>query len=293
MRYCSKIFPLLFTILFAYSCSKDPAIYETTNLNGNTISAFGHAGMGLGFKYPIDSYESIEPCLRIGSDGSEMDIQMTKDSVLLVYHHKYLEEGTLCEGTINDKLWSEIWGCHHASPYSSKINLTSFDDLMRDLSSANYNATDFTFTFDCKLYTHTSNWNLYLNQYANAILKAMDDYQLQNNLLIESQDTNLLRILQNKRNGLKLFIYPNNFTTGLAIAKSMNLYGITIHTDEISESQVKLAHDNGFRITLWGVNSEKSNIEAIAKSPDFVQSDKIIHLLKIFGKYKHNINKII
>src|SRR4051812_33149372 len=103
MIRCLKVFLAFLILQIISSCSKDPSISKTNNLNGNVISAFGHAGMGLGFKYPIDTYESIEPCLRIGSDGSEMDIQMTKDSVLVVYHHSELEESTLCSGMINDQ----------------------------------------------------------------------------------------------------------------------------------------------------------------------------------------------
>jgi glycerophosphoryl diester phosphodiesterase len=292
MRYCSKIICFLCFALLANSCHKDPPINQTANLNGNMISAFGHAGMGLAFKYPIDSYESIEPCLRIGADGSEMDIQMTKDSVLVVYHNKVLEEETLCEGTINDKLWPEIWGCHRTSAISSRINLKSFNDLMNELISAGYNIHDYTYTFDCKLYSHASNPNLFLKQYANAVLKAIDDFQLTDNLLIESQDTTFLRILQKKRSGLKLFIYPSDFNNAMDIALSMKLYGITIHTDLIDAKQVKFAHDNGIRVTLWGINTENKNVEAVLKSPDFIQTDKPIHLLKIFGKYKGNINDL-
>lgn len=291
MIRCLKIFLSAFVcFLLINSCSKDKPIYETNNLNGNIISAFGHAGMGIGFKYPIDSYESFEPCLRIGSDGTEIDIQMTKDSVLIAYHDSKLEEGTLCTGTINDKLWSEIWGCHHTSPYSSKINLISVNDLFDRLQNGGYNLKNFVFTFDCKLYTNTSDRISFLNQYANAILKIMDERNLQNNILVESSDTAFISILQKKRNGMKLFIYPSDFENGFAVAKAMNLFGITIHTDKTSQEQIKLAHDNGFRITLWGINSEQKNVDAILKSPDFIQSDKIIHLLKIFGKYKHNIN---
>ena len=289
MRYCSKIFSTLLIILLASACHRDPPLYKINNLNGNVISAFGHGGMGFGFKYPIDTYESIEPCLRIGSDGSEMDIQMTKDSVLVVYHDIHLEDGTLCQGTINDKLWPEIWGCHHISPFSSSLNLKSFHDLMNDLSAAGYNIHNYTFTFDCKLYTHSPNRNAFLNQYANAILKVLDEFELQNNLLIESQDTTFLRILQNKRSGLKLFIYPSHFADGFAIAKSMHLYGITTNIQEVNASQVQLAHDNDIRVTLWGIDTEGKNIEAISKNADFVQTDKIIDLLKVFGKYKNNI----
>ena len=281
----------LFIIAVFHSCTKDPAINKTNNLNGNIISAFGHAGMGLEFKYPIDSYESIEPCLRIGSDGTEMDIQMTKDSVLIVYHDSYLEEGTLCKGMINDLLWPDIWGCHRTSPISSKINLSSFRDMMKELTADGYDISKFTFTFDCKLYTHNIDYNTFLNQYANAIINAIHEFHLENNLLIESQDTTLLHILQKKKKGLKLFIYPPNFNEGFRVAKAMNLFGITIHTKSISEEQVKFAHDNGLRITLWGIDTQQANIEAAAKSPDYMQSDKIIPLLKMFGKYKYNINK--
>ena len=54
--------------------------------------------MGIAFKYPINSYESFEPCFRIGAEGSEMDVQMTKDSVLVLFHDAKLEDGTLCKG---------------------------------------------------------------------------------------------------------------------------------------------------------------------------------------------------
>lgn len=64
--------------------------------------------MGVGFDYPIDTWESIEPVLRIGADGTEMDVQMTRDSVLEAYHNSYLSESNACNGTINDNLWADI-----------------------------------------------------------------------------------------------------------------------------------------------------------------------------------------
>lgn len=281
-------FLALIIFLFYSSCRRDPALYEVNNLNGNIVSVFGHAGMGNAFKYPIDTYESIEPVLRIGADGSEMDIQMTKDSVLTVFHNHNLEEMTICtSGLVNEKLWSDLENCKIACPFSNSIELVSFNELMDELISSGKNIHDYVFTFDCKLYTNASDQNAFLNQFANSILKAMDDYGLQNNIYIESQDTAFLHILQNKRNGLKLFIYPANFESGLQIATNMNLFGITIDADLISEGQIKEAHQNGIRVTLWGIYSEKENTDALQKSPDFIQTDKPIQLLKVVGKYKN------
>lgn len=287
VRTKSMLLLLTIAALFLNSCKRDTPLTKINNLNGDVISAFGHAGMGFSFEYPVDSYESIEPVLRIGADGSEMDIQMTKDSVLVVYHDVHLEDGTICStGFINDRSWSEIAGCHLACPYSSSINLVSFYQLMDRLKTSGKNIHDYTFTFDCKLNTSAANPTAFKAQYANAVLKAIDDYGLQDNIFIESQDTVYLRMLKNKRSGLKLFIYPPDFETGLQIAKSMGLFGITIRTDLISAAQVKKAHNQGISVTLWGVNTEKDNMDGIAKNPDFIQTDKPIHLLKVFGRYK-------
>jgi glycerophosphoryl diester phosphodiesterase len=266
------------------SCKRDAPLYEVTNLNGNQISAFGHGGMGIQFKFPIDTYESIEPCLRIGADGTEMDTQLTKDSVLIAFHNSDLNESTPCGGTINDFLWSELWNCHFASPYSSSIKLKSVDEIF---SSTN-NLSNYAFTFDCKMYNHNADQVAFQHQYANAIIRLMDLHHISSDkLYIESQDTAFLHILQVKRPTLQLFIYPGSFESGLAIAESMHLFGITISTTLITKEQIALAHAKGIHITLFNTITKNENLEAILKSPDFIQSDNIIYLLKVFGQYKH------
>jgi len=205
---------LILSIFILNSCGRDPALFKVHNLNGDVIGAFGHGGMGPQFKYPIDTWESFEPLLRIGGEGTDLDMQMTKDSVLVFYHHHKLEDGTGCSGTINDKLWSEIWGCHFASPYSSTLNLVSGDEFFGSLVN---DPQQYTFTFDCKLYSNDQNYPAFLSRYANALLKLIDDHQLMNSTMIESQDTTFLRMLQQKRPGLKLFIYPRIFKPGFPL----------------------------------------------------------------------------
>ncbi len=277
-------FILLFCVIcLLTTCSRDIPLFVIHNLNGNKISCFGNGGMGDAFKYPINSYESVEPCLRIGADGTELDVQLTKDSVLVAYHNSDLHESTLCSGIINDDVWSNIWGCHYANAFSSTINLVSVNDLFSSLNNPN----DYVFTFDCKLYTSSPNLTSYKNQFANAIINFKNEHGLSySQVLIESQDSTFLRILMNKDINLKTFFYPDNFEQGLAVAEKMNLFGITIDNNKITAEQLQTAHDKNFRVTLWNLHSANDNDNAIYKSPDFIQSDYIIHLLKVFSKYK-------
>ncbi len=275
---------ILFCFVFALfnSCKRDVPLFEINNLNGNKISCFGNAGMGVGFKFPINSYESVEPCLRIGADGTELDVQLTKDSVLVAYHNSDLNESTMCNGTINNMLWSDIWGCHYANAFSSSIQIVSLTDLFSNLN----NPTNYVYTFDCKLYTAAADYTAYQNQFANAIINFKNAHQLRyDQVLIESPDTTFLRILKNKDENLQSFIYPSSFEQALDVTKTMGLWGITIDNEKITANQVKLAHENGIRVTIWNLHKDKENTDAIYKSPDYIQSDDIIHLLKVFGKY--------
>lgn len=281
-----KIF--LFSIIFAFSasCKKDEALWQVENLNGNKISAFGHGGMGIAFKYPIDTYESFEPCLRIGADGTEMDVQISKDSVLVLYHHQKLEDGTSCHGIVSTKNWAEMKDCLHACPYSSSVNLIPASELFDKVN----NKDELIFTYDCKLY-HSSTLSYsdkigYLNTYANTLIKHINKYNAIANSFIESSDTSFLRILQNKNQQLKLFYYTGNYSDGSSVSEKLKLYGLTIDHNLISKEEITAAHKNNLRITLFNMQTETHNLQAIQKSPDFMQSDKIIHLLKIFGNYK-------
>jgi glycerophosphoryl diester phosphodiesterase len=278
-----KYIPILLLVyLAATGCSRDADLIHITNLNGDSISIFGHAGMGAQYKYPIDTWESIGACLAIGADGTEMDIQITKDSVPVVFHHDDLNDGTLCSGMINDKLWSEISGCDHASPYSANVHMQRVQDILSKVD----HPRNYTFTFDCKLHSGSPSWPAYLSTYANSIIKVIDDNNMADHVFIESQDTVLLRMFQQRRPGLKLFFYPPSFGQGLATAEFMGLYGITISNDHITRKQAELVHSKNIRITLWGMATDQENFDAIEKNPDYTQSDRIIHLLKIFHQYR-------
>jgi glycerophosphoryl diester phosphodiesterase len=279
-----KPFILLFIFLpLLITCKRDVPLYEIHNLNGDKISCYGNGGMGIQFEYPINTYESIEPCLRIGADGTELDVQMTKDSVLVAFHDSNLNESTTCDDTINDHLWSEISGCIHVSPITSSAKIISLNEIYDRLDVAG----KYTYTFDCKPYTNTTNMNAFRNQFANAIVNFKTSHHLADDqVFIESQDSTFLRVLKNKDANMRLFIYPDSFDQGLQIAEAMNIYGITIDNQEATTEQISFAHKKGFRVTLWGTKKDKENLDAVYKSPDFIQSDNIIYLLKIFGKYK-------
>lgn len=238
--------------------------------------------MGIFYRYPINSEKSFEQCFEMGADGTDFDVQLSKDNQLVLFHDKKMEDGSDCNGYVYDKNWDEIKNCQHKTPLSGKQKIFPANSLLDK-----YNKNNFKFTFDCKLYHDDQiDYSAFLHTYANILLEFTDKYDISNTSFFESGDTNFIRVLLNKKPNLNVFIYSHNFEDALAIANKMNLKGISIETDKVSAEQVNMAHTNNRQVTVWNIRTENHNIEAIEKNVDHIQSDKLKHLLKVFDKYK-------
>jgi glycerophosphoryl diester phosphodiesterase len=272
-----RLFTALVSLLFLLGSCKQES-FNINNLNNNKIVVLGHGGMGSGQTYPMNSFESIAKCLAIGAHGSEMDIQLTKDSVLVVFHDKDLSSITNLSGMVNELNWSEIKHAHYTETPYLNYPIISLNELLENTA----HLQDFQFTFDCKLISEISE-NKYHKTYATALLDIIQKYQLEKNVYIESRNTNFLSLLQSENKDLQLFIYPNNFRDGLEIASNMELFGITISTKLITKEQVEEAHENNIRVAIWNTHTKNRNIEAVQKSPDFIQTDKVNFLINLLN----------
>lgn len=85
------------------------------NNNGGKVQVIGHGGIGVQSIFPFqwlpcNTPTSIQKCFDNGLEGIELDVQMTADSVLVIYHDHYLEDATGETGCIGDRNWADIKG---------------------------------------------------------------------------------------------------------------------------------------------------------------------------------------
>ena len=190
-RMKTKLIVILFIFCFLSCRKKD---FDIENLNGNKITAMGHAGMGTDYSYPMNSREAILYCLNLGMDGSEFDVQLTNDSVLVAFHDKNLSPNTTLSGVINSLNWSEIQkGRYVQIPYSN-YSITSLEDLFSNIP----NIHQYTYTFDCKLVTEKDKLQ-FKASFMNAVINIIEKYQLENHVCIESQDEGFLHWFKDRK----------------------------------------------------------------------------------------------
>ncbi|WP_159038498.1 glycerophosphodiester phosphodiesterase [Brumimicrobium mesophilum] len=260
-------------ILLSASCRKND--FEIKNLNGDKISAFGHGGMGIGSIYPMNSRESILNCLNLGADGTEIDVQMTKDGVLVAFHDEYLDSRTNSTGKLYTKTWSEIQGTKYSSPNFAGYQVTRLDELFEHIPNRN----QYTYILDIKLFNPDMD-SVFNKNFNEQLLDIIDKYDLIDHTFVESKNELYIQSLRELNPNVKQFIFTD-FDYALSLAKQYNLMGVTISYDELTSERVDLLHQEGLLVSTFNTHSKKRNIKAIEFNVDFIQTDRIKHLVKI------------
>lgn len=257
------------------SCKKSD--FKIENLNGNKISVLGHGGMGIGHLYPMNTFESIYQFLSLGADGVEIDVQMTKDNVLVAFHDFELSKRTNLSGHIFQKSWDELKDTHYNYPLFTKYSLLSLDSLFSNLGQFKNK----TFALDCRNYDPDHSYQ-YVDRFCTALLSLIDKFDIQNNVIVELNREAIMKELKLRRPELKVFVYQD-FLIAMRLAEMYDLDGIVVAVNEISKEQVAFAHDTGLIVTAFNAHSSKRNIDAVKKNVDIIQTDKLKHLLSLLN----------
>ena len=255
------------------SCEKND--FDIENLNNNKISIIGHGGMGIGQTYPMNSLESILNCLNLGADGAEIDVQMTKDGILVAFHDQNMEESTNLSGSIYNKTWTELESARFSYPHYGNYKLIRLDDLFQNIP----NQDQYVYFLDCKNFQPNKD-AAYFETFNNAIIEIIDKYNLVENTYVEFKNEVLIQELQSIRPDIKQFIYTD-FDYGLSLAEEYNLHGITIAVDKLTREKVELAHSKGIMVATFNTHSHKRNVKAVEHNVDFIQTDRLKDLIEI------------
>lgn len=264
----------LFIVIFCSisSCQDD---YDIDNLNNNRISVLGHGGMGISHVYPWNSFESIMNSLYLGADGTEIDIQLTKDSVLIAYHDKDLSERTTLSGKVYENTWEDI---SRASFH--KLNAESYTlPSLNQIFTHSPDVREKLFFLDVK-YLNPFNEPDYDDIFINALKKLLLKHKLQNNIYIELNNVELIQRIQNEIPDLNILLSASAIDKALELAEHLDIGGIIMRARELNEAKVRKAHQRGIQVTAYAT-SRSENKKSIEINADHIQTDNLKHLKRI------------
>ncbi|MBL4669564.1 MAG: hypothetical protein JKY30_09925 [Flavobacteriales bacterium] len=250
-------------------------------MNNGIIYIIGHGGAGfisLDNKLPINSFKSVTKAIeKQNADGVEVDVQLSGDNKLMLYHDDLLETSTYCSGCISAISAEELGECHYKSYGTlnfSKEKLITLDVIMSRFSKRKVKPLVFLDTKTIQI----CNENNYSESETNMIEKIdfiIKEYNAQTWLHVMSSSYEFLQEMQQLNPEVKLWL-DGDFETNIPIAKTHNFYGVSGNNSKVSAEQISFAHDNGIYALLFGFKSQNGIVSAIKKNPDYLQTDNII-----------------
>lgn len=256
-------------LIISQGCKK-PSVYT------NTV-VYGHAGTTLYSErwiFPANTVESVLYAFDVlDADGTEVDVQMTKDSVLVLYHDAYLDENTRLSGCIPQYNFVEL---NNLNLYNSKYNLARLDEVVKicfDMNKELY--------LDLKPYHYCDSKDVDLAVFNNAFNKILMPYSENQkmNLVVNSRNMELLNVISDT-NVVKSFETEN---LDFAIEKYLagEIDEVCLNSVVMSREIKTKLNDTGLNFTIFGVKTEREISTALSFSPLRVITDNIAYTKKL------------
>lgn len=256
---------------------------QTAQLNFGKILVFGHAGAGMGILHtpnPPNSEESILSAIDFhGADGVEVDIQILKDSVVIVYHDNDLSTQTNCQGCLQEKTSADLADCRYRRAFMASdkgSSLVQLDKIIRHFSTYNPKpkmSLNVQLHYDCLPYEL---WLAYDQAFVHQLSGIISESSAHEWVWIESENTEFLQKIRSQNPDLRTFLIQPISETTVQAAVASGCIGMVCPLAETSSADIKLARDQNLLISLYNANIRKDIKAAIRLMPDCIQTDNII-----------------
>lgn len=252
----------IFLLLILVACRK--------KADFSSVEVYGHAGMGLTIEnslYHDNSKEAVDLALGIeGCDGVEVDVQISSDGQLWLYHDDNLEtstNGTSCI-PLNDS--EELMNVHYTTFAKEKlVRLNDLDPLILK------NKT---------LFLDLRHLNVCTGQFVskNDVINALMTSDLVNdaNIKVWCLLANPAWISDFQGVGLRVLFSAAGHKDFVNIVNNYPvLEGLVVKNSETTQQDVDQLHALGKKVFIFEMRSPKGIRSALKKFPDGVITDDI------------------
>ena len=241
------------------------------------VEVLGHAGISIypeRAAYPPNTTEAVLYALDVlDADGVEVDVQMTKDSVLVLYHDPYLDGLTRLTGCVAQYDFAAL---ENAEVYGSRYKLARLDDVIALCAERHQKIF-----LDLKPYHYCASANVDYAAFNNALNSVYDvvadsyrpmiTVNTRNAVLLEAlTDTLVVKSFETE-----------NFDLALNTVAAGTADELCINFSALSSEQAQQLNTHGIPFSIFSVKTTKEIKEAVNLLPRKIISDNIAFTNKV------------
>jgi glycerophosphoryl diester phosphodiesterase len=251
-------------------------------ININKLEIHGHRGARS--IYPENSSLAFDYAMSIGVDVLEMDLNMSKDKNIVIYHDRTINS-KLCNGLslpIKELTLSQIkeYDCgivqnkDFKEQHTSNEKIPTFVELLEWINKSNHsNKNTIKLNIEIKT-TSELDTDSEVIEFANMLISILNKYNIKDRIIIQSFDERALKAIKSIEPSIKLsLLIEDPKIDMIKLAKKLNVNIISPYEALLNKELVKEIHDNGFKVLPWNINSVERLQEMIDMNVDGVISD--------------------
>lgn len=179
---------------------------------------------------------SFQKALELGVDGIELDVHLSYDGNVMVIHDETIDRTTYKIGFVNNFTSSDL----------EKIGIPTLEQVLNLIDKR------------CLV-----NIEIKDSKATNSVLELLQKFILEKNwainlFQISSFDWNILSICHSEERRIALGVLTeDSLEDAIDFAKKINAHSINPYFKLLNSENVKLIHENNFKIYTWTVNYEE------------------------------------
>jgi glycerophosphoryl diester phosphodiesterase len=236
----------------------------------SNIRILGHGGNGLdnvNTLFHDNSLESIELALLTdGCDGIEIDVQLSLDNTLWLYHDQTLDSESTGEGCVATR----------SDAYLSTLNYQSVNSekLIRLADVPTSYLANKKVVIDARSINQCTNSPIELGNFVNGVDAFRASCPISTHIIVGTNNVQWINAFSVAGFETMVEISTMDQFNSL-VSTAPNLDYVIARNAKISKEDVSLIQDAGRKVMIFEVRSPKSTRSAFLKEPDFILTDNI------------------
>lgn len=195
---------------------------------------------------PENTMSAFDMALQLGANGIELDLQMTKDGKIVIFHDDKIDQKSNKTGKVNDYTYQELLNFDFGSWFNLKYKdekIVLFEDFAK-----RFFPEKLTFAIELKQ-----------DGIEKGTFNIIKKYATHDNIYITSFKYKALENMRKINSDIKLSWLIKEKINKNNIDKLLKINGTQIcpKADNVTREDIELANKNGLRVRLWGVSNEE------------------------------------
>ncbi len=254
--------------------------YYTSKYKGADVLLLGHGGSG--FLSPLNPFNPlpansktsiIKAIEEHGADGVEVDVQLSKDGVPILYHDVTLASMTVRQDTIENLDAMEVVGLPYKGGFIYDLfqneKIITLEELLQLFS-----------TYDKKPYLHLDLRNHDASRhayYARTLMELLGryDYPLEKLAFISHNPDFLDAFREVAPNATLIIDTGGKYKQAMQLIQERGFQGVCANSRDMTPEKVRHAKQKGLLVVLFGGKSNSRIARMIEMQPDAIQVNDV------------------